>query len=62
MSAASPSHPPLDQAPGTVYELVTRTRLEELVERVNRVEAKVNAILVGVVLGLALELTRGVLR
>jgi hypothetical protein len=46
----------------TAYELVTRTRLEAIADQVNRIEAKVNALLVAALAGLTIEAIKAMLR
>jgi hypothetical protein len=52
----------MDGGAPTAFELVTRTRLEDLCAQVDRLESKVNALLVAAVAGVGLELVRVALR
>ena len=49
-------------APGSTYEAVTRQALEDLRAQVERVEARLNALLFGVAATLAIECWRAFLR
>ncbi len=53
---------PVDLAPGSTYEAVTRQALEDLRAQVERVEARLNALLFGVAATLAIECWRAFLR
>jgi hypothetical protein len=52
----------IDLAPGSTYEVVTRQAVDDLRAQVDRIEARLNAVLFGVAASLAIELWRAFLR
>ena len=52
----------VDLAPGSTYEAVTRQAVDDLRGQVDRIEARLNAVLFGVAASLAIELWRAFLR
>ena len=52
----------VELAPGSTYEAVTRQALDDLRAQVDRIEARLNAVLFGVAATLAIELWRAFLR
>ncbi len=57
-----PSIRAIDLAPGSTYEAVTRQSVDDLRAQVDRIEARLNAVLFGVAASLAIELWRAFLR
>ena len=54
----APPSAPLDDGPRSAYELVTRRALEDLARVVDRLETKVNGLLVSIALAVIIDLLK----
>ncbi|MCL4369294.1 MAG: hypothetical protein M1380_00050 [Chloroflexi bacterium] len=54
------SRPAVDEKPGCAYGMVNRRALEDLEQAFGRLEAKVNGVLLGIVVTVAIEIWRSV--